>query len=126
MTRRRLVITVCPCEAGVVTLPVERGGRPRRLDARAVARELEALAGCRGLAGLVRVREGCAGGCGGRGPNVSVAIYPPPVPGEPTDHIAIGWRSYVGSIDALDHLAAVIEENLAPTADARPRRRGGR
>jgi hypothetical protein len=110
----------------VVTLPVERGGRPRRLDARAVARELESLAARRRLAGLVRVREGCAGGCGGRGPNVSVAIYPPPVPGAPADHIAVGWRSYVGSIDALDCLATVIDQNLAPPADGPPRRRGGR
>ena len=40
---RRLVITVCPREPGVVVLPVERGGRARRLDAAAIARELREL-----------------------------------------------------------------------------------
>ena len=117
--RRRLVITVCPYERGTVAIPVERGGPMRRLDARAIARELDAVIAARGLAEVVRVREGCAGGCAQRGPNVGVTIYPLPAPGERPDNIAIGWRTYVGSLDALDCLAAVLDENLD---DGGPRR----
>ncbi len=61
---RRLVITVCPHEPGVVLLPVNRGGRARRLDAPAVAQSLLDLVVARRLDGRVRLREGCAGGCG--------------------------------------------------------------
>lgn len=110
--RRRLVITVCPLEPGRVSLPVRPGDRPRRLDAAAIARHLEALAADRGLGDLVRVRQACAGGCAGRGPNVSVSIHPVPRPGERPDEVAIAWRSYVQSIDTLPCLAAVIDDNL--------------
>ncbi|HSE93128.1 MAG TPA: hypothetical protein VLF19_07465 [Methylomirabilota bacterium] len=112
--RRRLVITVCPTEPGSVRLPVRPGERARRLDARAIADLLERMAGERGLEHHVRVRRACAGGCAGQGPNVSVAIHPVPRPGEPEDHVAIGWRSYVASIARLDCLATIIDENLAP------------
>ena len=122
---RRLVITVCPREPGRVVLPVERGARAARLGAADVVRELTALAARRGLADRVRIREGCAGGCGGAGPNVDVTIHRVPPDGERADHVAIGWRSYVYSLAALDCLAAVIEENLPAAArSARaPRRR---
>jgi len=110
--RRRLVITVCPNEPGVVTLPLERGGRARRLDARAVARHLEALAATRGVAERVSVRAACAGGCTSAGPNVGVVIYPAGNAGEPVDHVAIGWRTYVYSLPRLDCLARIIDENL--------------
>jgi hypothetical protein len=127
MTRpRRLVITVCPYEPGVAVLPVERGGRARRLDARAVGRELQALVERRGLGGRVRVREGCAGGCHGTGPNVGVTMYPLPAPGEPEDSIAVGWRSYVGALGTLACLASIIEENLSEPTGVPPRRRGAR
>jgi hypothetical protein len=122
---RRLVITVCPLEAGVVRLPIERGGRPRRLDARAIAAALEALIARRGLGQRVRVREGCAGGCGGRGPNVSVALHAAAQPGERADNVAIGWKTYVYSLAALPCLAAVIDESLdepAPRGTTRRRR----
>jgi hypothetical protein len=121
----RLVITVCPREPGRVVLPVERGGRARRLGAADVVRELTALATRRGLADRVSIREGCAGGCSGAGPNVDVTVHRVPPAGERADHVAIGWRSYVYSLGALDCLAAVIEENL-PSARraARPRARG--
>src|SRR3989442_1216605 len=54
---RRLVVTVCLREPGVVLLPVERGGRARRLDAAAVLAELERVAARRGLGGHVQFRE---------------------------------------------------------------------
>ena len=115
MSRARccLVITVCPKEPGFVKLPIERGGRAQRLDARRVARTLTALAAARGLNERVTLRAACAGGCTGPGPNVSVTIYPEPRPGEARDHVAIGWKTYVYSLPTLDCLARIIDENLA-------------
>jgi len=113
---RRLVITVCPREPGTVALPIERGGRVRRLDAAAIAHDLRELIARRKLDEHVSLREGCAGGCYSNGPNVSVTIYPPVRPGERADGIAVGWKTYVYSLGTLSCLAQVIEENLdAPT-----------
>jgi hypothetical protein len=109
---RRLFVTVCLREPGVVVLPLELGEHARRLDARAIFRALHALVARRGLGDRVQVREACAGGCNGPGPNVSVAIYPRPAEGEPADHVAVAWRTYVYSLPTLDSLARVIEENL--------------
>ena len=109
---RRLVISVCQREPGTIVLPVERGGRARRLDAAAITRHLAALIARRGLTDTVRVSDACAGGCGLRGPNVTVTMYAPVRPGEKPDHVSIGWKTYVGSLDALDCLARVIEDNL--------------
>ena len=120
---RRLGITVCYREPGVVVLPVEPGDRACRLDARAIVKQLLALAERRGVADRVRVREGCAGGCSGTGPNVSVAIYPLPAPGERSDQVAVGWKTYVYSLPALDCLARVIDENLDETRASPHRRR---
>lgn len=119
---RRLVVTVCPRERGVVRLPVEGGARSVRLDAATIARELTALVARRGLESRVRVREGCAGGCAGAGPNVDVRVYAVPGKGETADEVAIGWTTYVYSLATLPSLAAVIDENLrAPRS-----RRGAR
>ena len=115
MTPRRLVITVCPRERGIVVLPIARGKRAVRLDAVAILRRLEELVDERGLADRVRLREGCAGGCSGPGPNVSVEIFPMTRPGEREDHVAVDWKTYVYSLASLDCLAAVIEENLGRT-----------
>ena len=112
MTARRLVITVCPREPGVVTLPVSRGGRTMRLNAEAILKSLRELVAERGLDERVRLREGCAGGCSGPGPNVSVEIFPLGRPGEREDHVAVDWKTYVYSLGTLDCLAAVIEGNL--------------
>lgn len=112
MTPRRLVITVCPRERGVVVIPVRRGGRAARLDAKAVLRHLSELVAERGLGERVRLREGCAGGCSGTGPNVSVEMFPLTRPGEREDHVAVDWKTYVYSLGTLDCLAAVIEDNL--------------
>jgi hypothetical protein len=109
---RRLVISVCPRELGVVTLPITPGGRRHRLDAPAIARHLTALAAERGLSAVVQVREACAGGCVLPGPNVSVSVHPMTPPGERPDHVAIAWRTYVTSLDRLDCLATILEENL--------------
>lgn len=109
---RRLVITVCPRETGVVMLPLTRGGRRRRLDAPAIARHLVALAAERGLGDVVQLREGCAGGCWLPGPNVSVSIHPVTPPGERPDHVAISWKTYVTSLADLDALATILDENL--------------
>ena len=109
---RRLVISVCQREPGTIVLPVERGGRARRLDAAAITRQLAALIARRGLTGTVRVSDACAGGCGLRGPNVTVTMYAPVRPGEKPDHVSIGWKTYVASLDALDYLARVIDDNI--------------
>ena len=115
MTPRRLVITVCPREPGVVTIPVARGGRAVRLNSEAILRHLRELVVERGLVERVRLREGCAGGCSGPGPNVSVEILPLGRPGEREDHVAVDWKTYVYSLGSLDCLAAVIEENVGRT-----------
>jgi hypothetical protein len=109
---RRLVISVCPREAGVVALPIRRGERRRRLNAEAVAAGLEALARERGLTEAVRVRAACAGGCSLPGPNVSLTAHPPLRPGERPDHVAVAWRSYVASLARLDCLARILDDNL--------------
>ena len=120
---RRLVITVCPREPGVVVLPIERGGRAQRLDAAGVLAALERLVARRGLGPRVEFRQSCAGGCGAEGPNVDVTIYPATAEGARPDHVAIAWKTYVYSLPTLDCLAAVIEENLdEPRAPARRRR----
>ncbi|MGH7355273.1 MAG: hypothetical protein ACRELS_11965 [Candidatus Rokuibacteriota bacterium] len=116
-------MSVCPREPGTVVLAVERGGRARRLDAAAALRELSALVARRGLVDRVTIREACAGGCGGPGPNVSLTIHPVPAPGERADGVAIGWRSYVASLGSLACLARVIDENLPVPTRAGPSRR---
>src|SRR3989442_10732184 len=91
------------------------------LDAAAVLKARRALVDSRGVAEGVRFCEACAGGCSADGPNVSVEIFPAPLPGERPDHVAIGWKTYVYSLASLDFLATVIEENLrAPRREARP------
>ena len=122
---RRLMITVCPRERGTVVVPVERGQRARRLDARAIIEHLQAISVRRGLADRICLREGCAGGCSGPGPNVTVTIYPIPAPGERCDQVAIGWKTYVYSLGALDCLTRVIDDNLDEPRRA-PRRRRAR
>lgn len=109
---RRIVISVCPREPGRVHLPVERGQPPRWLDARAIVRALGAVVEARGLGDRVAIREACAGGCHGPGPNVSLTIHPLPRPGERPDHVAVGWRTYVSTLADLPCLAAVIDEHL--------------
>jgi hypothetical protein len=104
----------------VVVLPVARGGRAARLDAAAILTHLRQIVAERGLDQRVRLRQGCAGGCSGPGPNVSVEILPMARPGEREDHVAIGWKTYVYSLGSLDCLAAVIDQNLG-----RPPRRAG-
>jgi hypothetical protein len=112
MTPRRIVITVCPRERGVVVLPITRGGRAVRLNAEAIIRNFAELVAERELGERARLREGCAGGCSGPGPNVSVEIFPLGQPGEREDHVAVDWKTYVYSLGSLDCLATVIEENL--------------
>jgi hypothetical protein len=112
MTPRRIVITVCPRERGVVVLPITRGGRAVRLNAEAILQHVAELVAERGVGDRVRLREGCAGGCSGTGPNVSVEIFPLGRPGEREDHVAVDWKTYVYSLGSLDCLATVIEENL--------------
>jgi hypothetical protein len=122
MTPRRIVITVCPRERGVVVLPITRGGRAVRLNAGAILHRLAELVAERGLGERVRLREGCAGGCSGTGPNVSVEIFPLGLPGEREDHVAVDWKTYVYSLGSLDCLAAVIEENLGRSSVRASRR----
>jgi hypothetical protein len=122
---RRLVITVCPQEPGMVLLPLRPGERRRRLGARAIARHLAELAVERGVSEVVEIRSGCAGGCWLKGPNVSVALYPVTPPGQRPDHVAIAWKTYVASLAELDCLATIIDENL-PGASEGPSMRGGR
>lgn len=93
-------------------LPVTAGRPPVPMDAQAIRQHLNELIAARELADRVRVRDACAGGCGGNGPNVSVSIYPAPRPGDRPDGIAIAWKTYVYSLSTLRCLAAVIDENL--------------
>ena len=125
---RRLVVTVCPREPGIVVLPVERGGRAARLDAVAILDRLKALVAARRLEDRVSFREACAGSCAGNGPNVSIEIFPVAPPGERPDHVAIGWKTYVYSLGTLDCLATVVDENLerAVRRPARGRLRASR
>ena len=111
-------------EPGSVRLPVEGGGRARRMNAGAVAAALASLIAERNLGDLVRLRAGCAGGCARTGPNVGVTIYPAPRPGEPPDNVAVGWKTYVYSLASLDCLATVIDENLGARPERRRRRSG--
>ena len=120
---RRLVITVCPRERGVVTLPRERGERAQPLDAEAVAAGLERGIATRGLVDRVIVRRACAGGCLLAGPNVSVVTYPLAPPGEKPDHVAVAWKSYVGSLQTLRCVADVLDDNISATAARRGRTR---
>ena len=110
--KRLLEITVCPLELGSVALPVERGGRPRRMDARAITQRLKALIARRGLAGTVWLREDCTGGCHRAGPNVNVDVFLKAPPGEEQDHVAVESKSYVYSLPSLPWLAQIIDENL--------------
>jgi hypothetical protein len=96
----------------VVILPLERGGRATRLDASGVLAALQDLVATRGLSERVQIRDGCAGGCWGAGPNVDVRIYAATAPGERADHVALGWKTYVYSLPTLASLADVIDENL--------------
>lgn len=112
MPRRRLGVSVCLRERGAVRLPVERGGPPERLDAPAIVAALRRLVAARGLGERVTVREACAGGCSGRGPNVSVEIFAAAPPGHRQDRVAIDWKTYVYSIADLDCLATIIDETL--------------
>jgi hypothetical protein len=120
---RRLLVTVCTRERGVVVLPLERGGRATRLDAAGVLTALRALVARRQLTEVVEVREGCAGGCWGPGPNVDVRMYAAAAPGERADHVALGWKTYVYSLPTLASLADVIDENVP---GARATRRAAR
>jgi len=121
---RRLVISVCPRERGTVRLPVERGETPRRLDAEAVCAALESSIATRGLQARVSLRRGCAGGCLLPGPNVSVVMYPVTPEGEKPDHVAVGWKSYVGSLDTLAALADVLDDGISADARRTARTRG--
>jgi hypothetical protein len=96
-----------------VSLPVARGGPVRRLDAQGIVRALGGLVARRRLGDRVQIREGCAGGCFGRGPNVGVTIYPLPPPGERMDGVAVGWRTYVGTLASLDCLSRILDDNLS-------------
>ncbi len=119
--KRLLEITVCPLELGSVALPVERGRRPERMDARALIRRLKALIVRRGLAGTVWLREDCTGGCHRAGPNVNVDVFLKAPPGEEQDHIAVESKSYVYSLPSVDCLVQIIDENLRPARSRRTR-----
>ena len=118
---RLLAITVCVREPGTVRLPVAPGGPTLRLDARAILARLQALIHERGLDDRVRVREGCAGRCSGRGPNVTVEIYARAPEGHRQDRVAIAWKTYVYSIGTLEALSTIIDANVR-TPGTRPAR----
>ena len=102
-------------------LPLKRGGRPRRMDARAIRKHLERLIQRDGLAATVWLREDCAGGCDRAGPNVNVDVFLKAPPGEEQDHVAVETQSYVYSLASLRCLAQVIDENLRPARSRRTR-----
>jgi len=43
---------------------------------------------------------------------VSVEIFAAPPPGARPDSVAVGWKTYVYSLPALDCLATILDENL--------------
>jgi hypothetical protein len=108
----RLVVTVCPREPGVVRLPVKPGTRAQRLDAPAILHHLARLIEERGLTTRVQLQVGCAGGCGGPGPNVSVTLYPASRRGGHDDHVATGWKTYVYSLSTLPTLSTILDDNI--------------
>jgi uncharacterized protein YbaR (Trm112 family) len=110
--RRLLEITVCPREKGRVSLAVERGGRPVRMNARALVGRLERLIARRGLAGRVRIRQECAGGCDRAGPNLHVDVFAEAPAGVAQDRVAVRARSYVYCLASSGSLARIVEENL--------------
>jgi hypothetical protein len=119
----RLVITVCPRERGVVAIPRERGEGAQPLDAEGVLAGLEAGIATRRLGDRVTVRRACAGGCLLAGPNVSVVTYPLAPPGEKPDHVAVAWKSYVGSLETLRCLADVLDDDISAAGARRGRTR---
>jgi hypothetical protein len=110
--RRRLVITVCPREPGVVRLPIRRGDPPTRLDAAAIVDRLRRLVAERNLQHMVEIHEACAGGCARPGPNVTVTLFPIPRPGAPADHVATARKTYVYSLSTLPSLADLLTDHL--------------
>ncbi|MBI1736054.1 MAG: hypothetical protein HYR51_12840 [Candidatus Rokubacteria bacterium] len=122
--KRRIVVTVCPRERGIVRLPAERGERAIRMDAAALRAHLESLVARRRLDARVEIVEACAGGCASPGPNVSVTVFSLPAPGQRPDDIAVGWRNYVASLATLDCLARVLDDNLGRVTAARVTARG--
>jgi hypothetical protein len=102
---------------------VKPGARARRLDAAGILRHLARLVQERGLAARVRLQVGCAGGCGGPGPNVSVTIYPATHPGHREDHVAIAWKTYIYSLPTLPSLSTILDDNLDPSDSKRPTKR---
>ncbi|HEY7651102.1 MAG TPA: hypothetical protein VID04_19045 [Methylomirabilota bacterium] len=105
-------MTVCPREPGVVRLPVKPGTRAQRLDAQGILHHLARLIEERGLTMRVQLQVGCAGGCGGPGPNVSVTLYPSTRRGHRDDHVATGWKTYVYSLPTLPALSTILDDNL--------------
>ncbi len=119
--KRLLEITVCPLERGSVMLRAVRGGRARRMDARAIRKHLERLIQRRKLAGTVWLREDCAGGCHRAGPNVNVDIFLKAPPGLEQDHVTVQSKSYVYSLLSVACLVQIIDENLRPARSRRTR-----
>ena len=71
------------------------------------------------LDAVVRVREGCAGGCHGRGPNVSLTLHALPRPASaPTTSPSAGARTSA-RWPTLPSLQAILDENLALNAPPR-------
>ena len=93
---------------------------------RAIVRDLRGLIARRQLADDVSLREGCAGGCYGSGPEPQRDDLSAVRPGERADGIAVSWKTYVYTLATLTCLAQVIEESLdapppAPTRTPRGR-----
>src|SRR5205085_1195471 len=110
---RRIVAQAQRHLPGVVAVPLERGERVRRLDHDAAVAALETAIAARGLGERVTVRRACVGGCYLGGPNVGVVAYPLTPPGEKPDHVAVAWKTYVGSLETLRCLGDVLDDNIS-------------
>ena len=120
VTPRRLVVTVCPREPGVVTLPIARGRRAEKLNATAIAHQLRQIVAERGLAdacACARVRRRLLEA---RAQRVGRDL-PDDSPGRAReDHVAVGWKTCAYSLGTLDCLAAVLDDNLGRAPGGEP------
>ena len=102
VTARRLVITVCPRELGVVTLPVARGGRAVKLSAAAILRHLAELVTERGSPSACGCARAAPAAARDPVPTYRSRSFRSRAPASAMDHVAVAWKTYVYSLASLE------------------------